>query len=300
MAALPQPISIHGHLPPFPLKGAPKTLAAFAEYWKARGGRWQRAHLGASIIGRECERELWLSFRWAKSPDFEGRLLRLFNRGHREEEVFVAELRGIGCTVHEVDPATGRQWTFADHNSHFGGSADGIAAGVPDSPREPHLLEFKTHSAKSFSKLTSEGVRGAKLEHFAQVQVYMHYFGLKRALYLAVNKDTDALYMERLEFDADIAQRLVNRAKRVIESPMPGAIRPENSPACLFCTFKPMCHGGEPSTEKNCRTCAWSAPATGGAWWCAKHERALDLTDQLNGCDRHEFHPDLEARNGAA
>lgn len=299
MAQLPRPISIHGHLPPFPLKGAPKTLAAFAEYWKARNGRWQRQHLGASIIGRECERELWLSFRWARNPDFDGRLLRLFNRGHREEEVFVAELRAVGAIVHEVDPETGRQWTFADHESHFGGSADGIAVGIPDAPREPHLLEFKTHSASSFAKL-NDGVRAAKLEHWAQMQTYMRYFGLKRALYVAVNKDTDAVYMERVVFEPDVAQRLVDRARRIIESPVPGAIRPEKSPACLFCTFKPMCHSGEASTEKNCRTCAFSSPATGGAWWCAKHERARDLTDQLNGCPDHEFHPDLEARLAAA
>lgn len=60
-----------------------------------------RAHLGGSMIGKECERELMYSFRWAKKPDFSGRMLRLFNRGHKEEFRFVAFLRMIGFDVRE-------------------------------------------------------------------------------------------------------------------------------------------------------------------------------------------------------
>ena len=36
-----------------------------------------RSHLGASLIGRECARELWYSFRWTTKPSFEGRMIRL-------------------------------------------------------------------------------------------------------------------------------------------------------------------------------------------------------------------------------
>jgi hypothetical protein len=300
MAPLPRPVSVFGALPPLGLKGAPRTLEAMAEYWKARNERWQRGHLGASIIGRECERELWLSYRWARNPGFDGRLLRLFNRGAREEEIFIQELRSTGATVYDVDPRTGRQFTFSDHNHHFGGSADGVALGIPDAKSEPHLLEFKTHSSKSFDKLSSVGVEAAKPEHFAQMQVYMNYFRLKRALYLAVNKNTDAVYAERIDFDPDVAARMIEKAKHIIEAPVPGAIRPEKSPACLFCDYKPMCHGGEGSGEKSCRTCSFSTPATGGAWWCAKHDQALNLDAQLAGCADHSLHPDLEARDGTA
>ena len=58
-----------------------------------------RSHLGASMIGRECSRELWYSFRWVKPSSFNGRMLRLFNRGHREEERFIEWLEGIGAKV---------------------------------------------------------------------------------------------------------------------------------------------------------------------------------------------------------
>jgi len=58
-----------------------------------------RTHLGASLIGDECKRKLWYVFRWVKSGLFDGRMLRLFNRGHREEDRYIEWLEGIGVQV---------------------------------------------------------------------------------------------------------------------------------------------------------------------------------------------------------
>ncbi len=75
----------------------------------------KRGHLGGSLIGRPCERELYYSFRWATSTvnsdehtgdhidGHHGRLLRLFNRGHLEEDRFNSWLRSIGIVVREFD-----------------------------------------------------------------------------------------------------------------------------------------------------------------------------------------------------
>lgn len=62
-----------------------------------------REHLGASVIGDECHRKLWYQFRWVIKSDFDARMLRLFNRGHLEEERFIDYLRGIGCVVRPFD-----------------------------------------------------------------------------------------------------------------------------------------------------------------------------------------------------
>lgn len=60
-----------------------------------------RNHLGGSMIGKPCERELWYSFRWSQLPKFDGRMYRLFDRGHKEEFRFVDYLLGIGMEVRE-------------------------------------------------------------------------------------------------------------------------------------------------------------------------------------------------------
>lgn len=62
-----------------------------------------RNHLGASVIGEDCQRKLWYNFRWIVKPEFEPRVKRLLDRGQREEERIVEYLRGIGCTVNQFD-----------------------------------------------------------------------------------------------------------------------------------------------------------------------------------------------------
>lgn len=64
-----------------------------------------RTHLGASLIGKECRRELWYGFRWVKKEEFDGRMYRLFQRGHLEEARFIEYLMGIGCKVQPFDPS---------------------------------------------------------------------------------------------------------------------------------------------------------------------------------------------------
>lgn len=70
-------------------------------------GNWEaaqdgpRPHLGASEVGKPCDRRLVYGFRHAVVKRHDGRLLRLFNRGHREEPSIVASLRRIGFEVRE-------------------------------------------------------------------------------------------------------------------------------------------------------------------------------------------------------
>lgn len=58
-----------------------------------------RKHLGGSLIGRPCDRELWYSFRWATAKKHSGRILRLFDRGHLEEFRFIEYLESVGFEV---------------------------------------------------------------------------------------------------------------------------------------------------------------------------------------------------------
>ena len=123
-----------------------------------------------------------------------GRMLRLFERGHREEAWLIDDLRAIGCDVWDVDPETGRQWRV-ELAPHFGGSCDGVVLGLPDAPKTPHVFEAKTSNRERFEELVHRGVRWAKPEHFAQMQVYMLGLKLTRAAYFAVCKDDDRIYL---------------------------------------------------------------------------------------------------------
>jgi hypothetical protein len=275
-----------------PTAPTPTVDAIMASYEEAQGDGF-REHLGASLIGKSCERALWYDFHWATRSRHEGRILRLFETGQREEERLVRNLRATGATVLEVDPETGRQFRVEAHGGHFGGSLDGIALELREAPKTWHVIEFKTHSAKSFNQLVAKGVVASKPQHAAQMQIYMHLMGLSRAFYLAVCKDTDALYAERMDADPAEAERLLAKASRIIDAARPPS-RISEDPAwfeCRMCSHRAVCHEGAMAAV-NCRTCLHSTPVEGG-WHCARHDRMRDFGQQLNGCRDHLFIPDL-------
>lgn len=273
----------------------PLTVAAIESYWKQRGdSEPSRGYLGGSEIGHHCERYLWYKFRDCASEDFEGRLYRLVNRGHREEAVFVEELRGIGCEVMEVNPDTGEQFAVESCGGHFRGHADGVALGIPEAPKTWHLLEFKTSSSKRFAQLQKDGVEKAQPKHYAQMQVYMQLLLLDRALYLAVNKDTDELYSERIERIPAKAKALLDKAERIINATTPPerCADRQDSFLCKFCPAHALCWGqGEslvPVPALSCRQCCHASPIEGG-WSCAIGR------EYGTPCERHLILPGLVA-----
>lgn len=249
-----------------------------------------RKHLGASLIGRECERELWYGFRWAKEKDFPGRVLRLFNRGHLEEARFLALLAMIDCELWTQDQE-GKQFRISLHGGHYGGSIDGVALGIPDlPPNEACLLEFKTHNDKSFTNLVEEGVRQSKFEHYAQMQQYMANLGLRFALYLATNKNNDDLYGEIISYDEENAKRFSDRALRVIGSVFPPD-RIANTASwykCRFCDYKGICHRGE-TPARNCRSCVYSRAQLDGTWICTQPLEELAQADPIGLSENDQF-----------
>lgn len=276
----------------------PKDTTVSRIYKSYEGNQANRPHLGASILGDECQRKLWYIFRWAKAPSFEGRMIRLFNRGFAEEHIFLKELRKIGVEVWERDPRTGKQFVCSFAGGHAGGSCDGVAKGLMEAPKTPHLLEFKTSSKKYFGIIEKDGVEKAKPEHFAQMQIYMHFLDLKRAFYMVVCKDDDHLYSERIHYDKKAAEKLVKKAERIINFPTP-MVKLSDDPSfwkCKFCHFLNICHHGE-IPDVNCRTCLHSTPEVegDGRWSCTGfNEDSIPISSlQTTECKKHLFIPDL-------
>jgi len=271
-----------------------------------------RSHLGASVIGGKCTRSIWYAWRWAfKRPPrgkkgeptehAESRMRRLWNRGHLEEARFISMLLMIGVQVYQQE-ADGKQYRIMNFGGHFSGSGDGILLNVPDLPAGvPCLAEFKTHSAKSFSDLCDFGVREAKPEHYAQMQEYMHHFGLLYALYMAVDKDTDALHAEILMYDRPVAEHFLERARQIIfvhtDAPPP-RVRGGNPGyfQCKYlCDFTDVCYHTA-QVDRNCRTCEHVRFREDGTVRCGLREIFNSPTDnygiltkeqQLAGCEHY-------------
>ena len=123
----------------------PATIQAIYAHYKAKRKNGHRPHLGGSQIGNECARALWYQFRHADQGVFDGRKLRLFETGDREESRLVENLRAVGVTVWDRDPDTGGQVRFTACAGHFALSLDGVGEGFAESAAA-HTLEFKTMS----------------------------------------------------------------------------------------------------------------------------------------------------------
>lgn len=260
---------------------------------------WRRDHLGASLLGDKCSRALWYGFRWMIDPKFPGRLLRLFGRGHQEEELIIPLLRKAGMEVWCEDPDTGEQFRMSWLGGHIGGGVDAVIRGVPGAPKTPHLGEVKTSNDKRFKELQGKGVRESNPRHFAQMQVYMHGMKLTRALYICVNKNDDHIYTERVAYDKQFAEGILKKAEMIVASNTP-LTKLSDDPAwweCKFCDYRSICHGDDYHTiERNCRTCAQSTPRGTGGWLCEHHGIELDSEAQRKGCDAHLHIPQVLER----
>ena len=267
----------------------------YKSYEDANTPRFSR-RLGASQIGRSCMREIYYSFRWAKTSLFEGRMLRLFQKGYLEETIIAADLKRAGVQFLALDESTGQQFEFNDIHGHMVAKLDGVCCGLVEAPTTWHTCEFKTANQKAFDKIQKEGVQKAQPEHFAQMQIGLHMAELDRCLYLVVNKNTEEIYIERVKLDKKEVKRIRQRAQEIVfgrEAPD----RIGTGPAhweCKFCNFHGICYSEE-LAEKNCRTCVYSTPLEGedGVWSCDNFDCVIDHDKQKVGCDGHKYRPEM-------
>lgn len=296
-------------LPGFPNNPITAIQSAYEE--KERTSKRRSRGLGASQLGKQCERQVYYGFRWFQDSDFSGRMLRLFDTGNLQEGRIVDDLRSIGIEVWEKDPNTGKQFRVEHFGGHLSGYMDGIGVGFPQSPEQHHILEFKTHNEENFFKLvgipyTTKGIKlykamlaagtnficdleKGKYEHYVQCQIYMGLRGLDRCVYIGVNKNDDAMVATRVRFNQKDFDNLVMKAERVIFGGYTPPRINENPSwyECKFCDFHDICHLGA-APQMNCRTCVNSEARRNGTWFCKLMQVTLNLEQQAMGCNGYE------------
>ena len=247
-----------------------------------------RPYLGMSILGHPCSRYLWYSFRWCYSETHSRRLRRLFDRGHREEPSVIADLERIGMVVNDAQEEVEAAW------GHVKGHCDGKVKGVVEAPNTEHLLEIKTASDKMFKDMQNNRCEVAKPVYYAQCQLYMHHLKLSRALFVMVNKNDDAYYIERIYYDKMKAEQLAAKGEKIILSAAPPAPAFSRSHfECKWCSCNDICHHGRKVAMTNCRTCMRSGPTPTGGWKCGLDDRRLTEEAQRKGCKDHSLMVEL-------
>ena len=247
--------------------------ASFAEHVNARidegltaenAAQAPRAYLGGSRLGVPCERAL--QYEYAQAPkdddaDFDGKTLRIFAAGHVFEDMAAGWLRGAGFDLYTTrgNRPDGGQFGFSVAGGRIRGHVDGIIAAGPDGLLldTPALWECKSLNAKSWKDTAKRGVVVSKPVYAAQIAVYQGYMeasvpgiSANPALFTAINKDTAELHHELVPFDGGLAQRMSDKAVRIIRATEAGELLPRIAQSadfheCRFCAWANRCWRSE-------------------------------------------------------
>jgi len=212
-----------------------------------------REYIGGSVIGKFCERQIqYMVTHTPVDPgkEFDGRLLRVFQRGHMMEAAAIEWLKKAGFAMIE-GKQDGGQFGFRSNGGLFRGHCDSIIiAGPYNHGPFPRLWECKALEQKYFNALKKKGLREENETYFGQCQIYMKKFKLTRnpALFTAVNPNRMELYFEDIPYDPGHAQYMEERVERIIRACkmgelLPRAIQDKDFFKCKMCSWREQCHG---------------------------------------------------------
>lgn len=256
------------------------------------GFRW---HLGASKIGEECKRALWYSYRWVGGEKPDGRMQRLFNRGHLEEIRHREWLKAIGFNVwHEDTSQTKPDGSYPQYRirnkckGHLGGSLDGIVEFPARYKIDGYaILESKTSgTGAKFNELSKKPLSLVKPAHYIQNSIYGADYGIEHVLYICANKNDDSLHIDVVKLDFKLAQDMEAKAESIIFSQTPPQ-RISNNPTFFtcksMCDYKDVCHFQKPALV-NCRSCVKCSAVDAGEFFCSVYEAVIPRDVVAKGC----------------
>lgn len=218
-----------------------------------RAKQTARTYLGASAIGDACARRV--QFEYAGAPrekEFEGKTLRIFDRGHTFEELAAAWLIDAGFELSRWNARTKSQHGFAQMDGRFKGHVDGVLISGPEIAGlgYPCLWEHKAVGGKTFNAVAKHGLAKERPIYADQVAIYQAYLTLTEnpCLFTITNADTCEQLHLLIPFDAERAQAASDRAVKIVEATDAGELLPRpfsksDHFECRFCAWSVRCWG---------------------------------------------------------
>jgi len=189
----------------------------------------QQLHFYITDAGK-CPRAVFFKFKEVPRAQMDARILRIFEHGeylHRNIFNILYRLR-IGVTTEIPIPA----------QEIISGRADAILC----VDNQNYVLDIKSINSMMFKKLTTP-----KEENVYQIQLYMHYFKINKAILLYIDKDQQEIKEFIVQYDQVLVEGLLKAfcdLKAKIEGnvvPVVLADYPSNW-QCSYCQFKEICN----------------------------------------------------------
>jgi CRISPR/Cas system-associated exonuclease Cas4 (RecB family) len=177
----------------------------------------------------KCPRAVFFKFKNAPGQKMDPRLMRIFEHGeylHRNILNILYRLK-IGVVMEVKIP----------EQAIISGRADAIIC----LDGENYVLDIKSINSMVFKKLTEP-----KEENVYQIQLYMHYFQIKKGILLYIDKDQQDIKEFILEYDPVLASNLLrsfeNLKNKIEKDIVPPALfdYPTNW-QCSYCQYRQLC-----------------------------------------------------------
>ncbi len=267
-----------------------------------------RLYLGMSIIGEECWRKLFYTFRQANTRNMPASGVKATEDGYMSEKVMAQRLRMIPgielYTTKPDDPDEQISYTLLD--GHFTGHVDGIIRGIIEAPKTWHIWENKAVNVEKFEKLKTirekNGVKEAlqlwDVVYYAQAQIYMKCAGLDRHFLTVTTPGARDDISIRTDLNRSYTANLEAKAQTIINDnwTLPDRLSEKREFfKCKWCEYQEICHDGKiPLT--NCKTCRYCKPIAGGENQCLLTSKIINKALLKKGksvCEYHIFNPAL-------
>jgi len=198
------------------------------KYYQDKNNERERKRFYISDAGK-CPRQIFFKFKKAPRKEMEPRLLRIFDQGDYVHLRLTRDLFSLGIVVaSEID---------IPPREDIGGRADAIIR----INNELYLVDLKSINSNILYKMEKP-----KEDHILQVQLYLHFFKLKKGILLYEGKDNSEIKEFPVEYDKKVAEKILNDFKRLkinVEKDLIPQRLPDfpDSWQCQYCQFREIC-----------------------------------------------------------
>lgn len=177
----------------------------------------------------KCPRAVFFKFKNAPKKPIDARLMRIFEHGeniHRSIFNILYRMR-IGVVTEISIPS----------QELVSGRADAILC----MDKENYVLDIKSMNSMLFRKM-----KEPKEDNVYQLQLYMHFFDIKKGILLYVDKDQQDMKEYVVEYDKTLCKSLLDKfnalKKKIDSGEIPSRLKdyPKNW-QCNYCVFKSSC-----------------------------------------------------------
>ncbi len=198
------------------------------KFYLEQEARKNQLHFYVTDAGK-CQRAVFFKFKNISGEKTDPRLLRIFEHGellHRNIFNILYRLK-IGVTTEVKIP----------EQELISGRADAILS----LNGENYVLDIKSINSMAFRKLTAP-----KEENVYQIQLYLHYFKIKKGILLYIDKDRQEIKEFIVNYNINLVEQLLigfeQLRKKIRENMLPVALfdYPKNW-QCSYCQYKQIC-----------------------------------------------------------